>query len=189
MGKQDIIDRIISDAQSEADDIIAEANGVAERVREQAKADAEREMNELKGQVELKAQSIIAGKQAMARLEGAKIKLAEKRKVLDEVYAKAANNLKQMASIDCLKMTEALLISYAEEGDEIRFADGFPCVKEVADLAVVKNKKLKISFGNKGIDGGFVLCGKTCDKDLSYSALLAADREANEAEIAANLFK
>ena len=39
------------------------------------------------------------------------------------------------------------------------------------------------------IGGGFVLRGKTSDKDLSYGALLAADREEHQAEIAAELFK
>jgi V/A-type H+-transporting ATPase subunit E len=189
MSKQDIIDRIISDAEGEAKDIIADAQGVADRILAQSAADAEKEMNVLKEQTSLKAQSIIAGKQASARLEGAKILLAEKRRVIDEVYAKALQQLKNMSPSDYLKMTEKLLISYADEGDEIMFADGFPCVKEVSSLAVVKDKKLKISFGNSGIDGGFVLCGKDCDKDLSFSALLAADRENNEAEIAAQIFK
>ncbi len=38
------------------------------------------------------------------------------------------------------------------------------------------------------LGGGFILKGKSCDKDVSYGAMLAADREERVAEIAAQLF-
>jgi V/A-type H+-transporting ATPase subunit E len=189
MSKQDIIDRIISDAEGEANAIIAEAEETAARIITEAKDAADRQMNEVKVQTSAKAKSIVAGKQATARLESSKIMLAEKRKVIDDVYDKAAQGLKGLSREDCLTLTDKLLNKYAEEGDEIVFADSFPCVKEVHNLPVVQGKKLKISFGNNAVDGGFILCGKNCDKDLSFAALLAADREKNEADIAAEIFK
>jgi V/A-type H+-transporting ATPase subunit E len=189
MGKQDIIDRIIADAEGEANAIIAEAEDTAARIISDAKEAADRQMNELKVQTSAKAKSIVAGRQATARLESSKIMLAEKRKVIDSVYEKAAKGLKSLGREDCLALTEKLLNKYAEEGDEIVFSDSFPCVKEVYHLPIVQDKKLKVSFGSNAVDGGFILCGKNCDKDLSFAALLAADREKNEAEIAAEIFK
>jgi vacuolar-type H+-ATPase subunit E/Vma4 len=125
-------------------------------------------------------------------LDGAKILLAEKRAVIDDVYARAAKQLGEMNEHDLLSMTKKLLEEYAEDGDEIVFADGYPCVKQVSTLDVVKDRHLKITFVGKvggKVDGGFMLCGKTSDKDLSFAALLAADRAQHETEIAAELFK
>lgn len=39
------------------------------------------------------------------------------------------------------------------------------------------------------VRGGFVLHGKNSDVDLSFSALLAHDREENQPELAAEIFK
>ena len=44
------------------------------------------------------------------------------------------------------------------------------------------------AFAGVKIDGGLYLAGKTADKDLSFDALLKADREENESRIAAELF-
>jgi V/A-type H+-transporting ATPase subunit E len=188
MGKQDIVDRILSDASEEAEGIISEAEEVAARILSDARDGAEREMQNLRVETEAKVNAILAGKQATARLDGAKILLAEKRAVIDDVYARAAKELLSLSASDCLAMTERLLKSYAEEGDEVIFAHNFPCVKEASELSVVKQKHLKITFGGK-MGGGFILCGKTADKDLSFAALLAADRAEHEAEIGAEIFK
>jgi V/A-type H+-transporting ATPase subunit E len=189
MSKQDIIDRILSDATSEADKIIADAKATAEKIIAEATLNAEAERLASKKIAEDRAKAILEGKRASARLDGAKILLAKKREVLDEVYEKAAKQLNKMSAHDCLLTTERLLKSYAEEGDEIVFADGFPCVREVSALPVIKDKKLKVTFGGTDISGGFLLIGKTSDKDLSTTAILNADRAENEAEIAAELFK
>jgi vacuolar-type H+-ATPase subunit E/Vma4 len=187
MGKQDIVDRILSDAGKEADDIIAEAENTAARILSDAKASANREMQLVCEDTQTKVNGILSGKQATARLDGAKILLAEKRALIDDIYARAEEKLKNLSSGDCLAMTEKLLKLYAEDGDEIQVSHNFPCAKEVSALDIVKKKHLKITFGS--VSGGFILSGKTSDKDLTYSSLLSADRAVHEAEIAAEIFK
>lgn len=56
-------------------------------------------------------------------------------------------------------------------------------------MPVVEKKKLKISAQRVEIDGGMRLVGETSDKDLSYGALLAADKDEYQAELAKALFK
>lgn len=189
MGKQDIVDRIISDAEAEAEAIISAAREEAAHIIAEATDRAENDMKELCQAVDAKVKSISDGKAATARLDGAKILLGEKRKVIDEVYVRALKQLSAMGARDYLAFTQKLLVKYAEDGDEIIFSDGFPCAEEVSKLDVVKDRKLKITFGKTNVSGGFVLCGKNSDKDLSFAALLAADRAEHEAEIAAELFK
>ncbi len=94
-----------------------------------------------------------------------------------------------MGRRESVAVAERLLNAYAEEGDEIVFAENYKFAQDVAKLSVVAEKKLKIALKGANIDGGFILRGEKSDKDLSYGALLALDREAHQAEIAKRLFK
>ncbi|MCD8201328.1 MAG: hypothetical protein LUD47_04610, partial [Clostridia bacterium] len=101
----------------------------------------------------------------------------------------ALKNLNALGVEDAVELCESLLVKYAEDGDEIVFASGFPYVEKVESLNVVKERGLKVSFDkNDEIDGGFMLKGKNADKDLSYATLLADDRKENETEIARRIF-
>ncbi len=135
-----------------------------------------------------RSKAIADGKAAAARLDAAKVMLAAKRGVIDAVYARALEKLKALPQKDAVRLAEGLLLSYAEDGDELVFATNFAYKAQVLKLAVVAEKNLKNSGKTADIDGGFILIGKNSDKDLSYGALLALDREERQAEIAAKLF-
>ena len=108
-----------------------------------------------------KAVAVSDGKAASARLDGAKILLGEKRGVIEEVYARALKKLVGLGEKETLYLSARLLGDYAEEGDEIVFAENFPFAQNVAALPVVKEKKLKVSARRAKLDGGFMLCGKS----------------------------
>lgn len=189
MAKEAIVERIISDAQQEAQEIIAEAEARAAAVIAASSARAQEAKRETEQEVALRAKSIAEGKAATARLDSAKLMLGEKRRVIDVIYARALGKLLELGEKDCLALTEGLLKAYAEEGDEIVFAENYRYPEQAASLSVVRQKKLKVAFGRAKLDGGFCLRGTNTDKDLSYGALLAADREEHQAELAATLFR
>lgn len=189
MGVENIVERIISDAENEAALIVSSAEKQAGEIIDGANLSAERKLTGVKAEVAQKVKAILDGKAATARLDGAKAELAEKRRVIDEVYSSALKALNALDKKDALLLADRLLQSFAEEGDEVVFASGYKYAAEVSKLDVFKEKKLKLARGSGNFDGGFILCGKTADKDLSYGALLAADREERQAEIAANVFK
>ena len=188
MNEQAIVDRIISDAQNEAEAIIAEAERKAEETVKEASLNAERIKKGVQAEVKQKTDGIFDGKAATARLDGAKILLGEKRGVIDEVYARALKGLNELKEGDAVYLANRLLTAYAEEGDEITFAHNYRYQKNVAELPVVKEKGLKVSSKLADIDGGFILVGKNSDKDLSYGALISLDREQNQADIASRIF-
>ena len=188
MSEQAIVEKIIADAQAEAQAIIADAEKKAEKTVADATARAERRRQGEKATAEKRAESILEVKAAAARLDCAKILLGEKRAVIDEVYARALKNLQGLGKADCLHLIEKLLKEYAEEGDEVMFAENFKYAPEASKLDIVKEKKLKISGKRADIDGGMLLIGKSSDKNLSFSALLSADREEHQAEIASIIF-
>ena len=188
MSKEAILERIISDAHAAADATVAEAEGRAAEIIAEAEARAARDRQGTSAIIAERSKAIADGKAAAARLDAAKVMLAAKRGVIDAVYARALEKLKALPQKDAVRLAEGLLLSYAEDGDELVFATNFAYKAQVLKLAVVAEKNLKNSGKTADIDGGFILIGKNSDKDLSYGALLALDREERQAEIAAKLF-
>lgn len=188
MSEQAIVERIISDAKTEAEGIIADAQRKAEETVTQANIKAERNLKGTEAEIKERVNGIFEVKAAAARLDCAKIMLGEKRAVIDEIYSRALSKLVGLGKADALSLAEKLLSSYAEEGDEIVFAENYKYAKDVSALPVVKTKKLKVSKASAEIDGGFILLGKSSDKDISFGSLLKADREEHQAKIAADLF-
>ena len=188
MSEQAIVEKIIADARQEAQAIIADAEKKADGTVAAASSRAERRLQGEKKAAEKRAESILEGKAATARLDSAKILLGEKRAVIDEVYTRALKSLQDLGKAEALHLFGRLLEEFAEEGDEVRFAENFKYAQDAAKLDIVKEKKLKISAKKADIDGGILLVGKNSDKNLSFGALLAADREEHQADIAAQIF-
>ncbi len=189
MGRREIIDKIISDAESEAKEIIDGANRKAEETVAEAEKQASRDRKGVQAEVSEKVKGIYDGKAAAARLDSAKILLAEKRRAIDAAYSAALAKLLSLDKESSVALAVGLLKEYAEEGDGVIFAENFKYAAEVKELSAVKALKLKFPAERAKIDGGMLLVGEKADKDLSFGALLAADREVNEAGIAAQLFK
>lgn len=188
MGKTEIIERIQADAEAEAAEIISAAKAQADEIIAAAEARALEEHAEAEAETEERTKRIMDGKAATARLDSAKIMLAEKRRVMTEIYARALEKLKLLPERDSLALLERLLVAHAEDGDEIVLSEDFRFQAGAKKLPVVKERGLTFSNERAPIDGGCILRGKTADKDLSYAALLAADMEEHQAGIAERLF-
>ena len=188
MSKEGIVERILSDAESRAQAIIAAAERRAEEIIAEANESAKRDELGVQAEVAEKCAAIKSGKEAEARLDSAKVLLAQKRRVIDSIYERALVQLKELKKSDAVAFADKILQEFAEDGDTIAFAPDFKYAQEVSRLAVCSEKKLKISLNAEGVDGGFVLRGKIADKDVSYGALLSSDREEKQVEIAAAVF-
>lgn len=193
MSVESIVERIRSDGKTEAEAILAAGKRKAEETENGAKAEAERLRRETESDVEKRAAAVAAHFAATARLDVKKIMLAARKKAVENVYAEAKKRLIDLGEEETLALFNRLLCLYAEEGDAAIFADGFRYTEGVKLLPVFAEKKLKAvsdgaAFAGVKIDGGLYLAGKTADKDLSFDALLKADREENESRIAADLF-
>lgn len=188
MGKQDIIARILADAESEAEEVLAQAEKRAGEIRAEAERKAETLSAETDAEISERARRITEGKAAAARLDCAKILLSEKRRVIDKIYRRALERLAALGEHDALALYSKLLCEYAQEGEEIVLPERFPYTGQLSRLPVVKERSLKISAERAAIAGGFLLKGSVCDKDVSFEALLLSDREEQQAELAAKIF-
>lgn len=195
MSVESIVERIRSEGKTEAESILAAGKKKADETESGAKAEAERLRRETENDVEKRAAEVAAHFAAAARLDVKKIMLAARKKAVENVYAEAKARLKGLGEEETLTLYDRLLKTYAEEGDKVIFAEDFKYAAEVKLLPVFTEKKLKIVSGGEAkaiagekFDGGLYLAGETADKDLSFNALLKADRENYESRIAAELF-
>ena len=188
MSTNAIVEKILADAQAEATAIIEDAERKASETLADANATAQTQRKATEDEVAKKTQSIFRKKEADARLESAKIHLLEKRKAVDSVYALALGELIALSKEDTLTLSKTLLEKYAEEGDELFFAENFKYADEVSVLPVIKTRNITVSSQRLPLDGGMKLVGKVADKDLSYGALLATDKDLYQAKLAKELF-
>lgn len=189
MGKEDVVNRILSDAEAESAEIVAKAEERAAIIIGGAEEHCAKERAEAEAEAAERAKAITSGKAAAARLDSNKIMLEGKRRVISAIYKRAEEKLAALGKKESLALYSELLSENADEGDEIELARSFAYGRELLSLPVISAKKLTVSGTRADIDGGFILRGEKCDKDLSFSALLKADMEERQAELAARLFK
>jgi len=187
MSIEALTDRIRADAKAEAEAIVcaAEEKAAEEVKKAEAEAKASREAEER--EVAERIRAMDEGSLASARLEAKKIALAERRRVISTVYERALNSLLSLDEKQTTALFSRLLDEYAEEGDEVVLAVNFPFPAKAREIA--EKKKLKFSRERANIEGGFLLRGKTSDRDVSYGALLLIDREKHQSELARKIFK
>ena len=162
-GKDVIIEKILSDARQEADKIVAEANDYATATLDKARAQAKDKVSVAEKAAETAGVEYVGRRITVAGLDLKKAKLNAKIALLDDVYDKAADAVRNVPDKDYKNLIEGMLDSAAEDGDV------------VTDLGDFK--------------GGVVLSGGGVDKNLTLEVEIKLLREQTESEIAGLLFK
>ena len=188
MSIENIVEKILSDGEAEARSIVEKAEHKAAELLAAVSARAQAEKQATETDTASRVESILEKRAADARLESAKIMLREKRDTLDAVYKLALGRLRALEKEDCIKLFTRLLEAYAETGDTVYLAESFAYEKELSILPIVAQRNLRFATERIDIDGGMKLVGEKSDKDLSFGALLTADKEENQAALAMELF-
>ena len=195
MEVEQVVEKILADARSEADKITKAAD--EKEAAEQAQLDEQ--LDEYQQQTKVMAEKAGADKKshllATARMDIAKEHLGEKRKILDEVFAQAEKKLKGLPDKQYCELMEKLMLGAVETGDEEVIVDK----KETRiDQKFIKQVNRKLGPGYKGnlrlsdekqdIRAGFILRRGKIKNNVSLDVLLAQARKALEIELAKELF-
>ena len=196
MNAKEVIEKILSDAKTEADQI----NGQGNRELSAVTAEYESELNKFDMQTKAMAQDAANDKTlrllAAARMESARKVLKAKRESLDAVFAKAKDKLANLDDNKYLALIEALLISSIETGDESvvigknesRITDDF--IKKVnRNLGTGFKGNLLLSSNRADICGGFILKRGDISINVSFDVLIDMARGELEADLAKELFQ
>lgn len=195
MDGEKVTDKIMADAKAEADKIKGEAR--EKQNAEQAKLDEQ--LAEYQKQTETLAHK--AGEDekshglSAARMDIAKQLLAEKRNILDQVFAEAHERLRKLSEEDYRRLMTNLMRQAVETGEEEviidknesridqSFIDGVN-----QQLASDNKGNLKLASQREDLGGGFVLRRGKIRNNASFAVLLDQARKELEIELAKELF-
>jgi len=195
MEAEQVVEKILADAKAEAEKIKKQAE--AKEAAVQAKLT--KELDEYKKQTEILAKKAGENEKshilAAARMDIAKQFLAEKRKILDEVFEQARKKLQEMPDEEYRALIKKLILDAVETGDEEvvidtkekRIDHGF--IKHInRELGSGKKGDLRLSDQKQDIGAGFILKRGKIKTNVSISVLLDQARKELEIELAKELF-
>ncbi|HHV96393.1 MAG TPA: hypothetical protein GXX37_07990 [Clostridiaceae bacterium] len=196
-GVEKIINKIKSDAQSQAENNIKAAQEKADAIIKAAKEEAAEKYN---GIIE-KTKSEIAGKRkrliSMAELEARKIKLKAKQDLIREVFSLAHKKLITLPPEEYGKILSDMIIGLNPEGNEEiivseedrkKLGDSF--IKMVNAKLKENGKKGELKYSDicRETEGGFILKSGDIEINCSFSSILRMEYNKIEAEVIKVLF-
>jgi len=195
MEAEQVVEKILADARAEAEKIKSEAK--EKENAEQAKLDEQ--LSEYKKQTDIIAQKAGEDKKAhilaAARMDIAKDYLAEKRRILDEVFDRARKQLQNLPDAEYLNLMTKLLLDAVETGDEEVIIDNNETridqkfIKQInRQLGPGYKGNLRLSEQRENLEGGFILKRGKIKNNVSIEVLLAQARKELEIELAKELF-
>jgi len=195
MEAEQVVEKILADAKAEADKIKKQAED--QEAAEQAKLTEQ--LDEYKKQTELLAQKAGEDEEshilAAARMDIAKQFLAEKRKILDEVFEQARRQLQNLPDEEYRTLIKKLLLDAVETGDEEVVVDtndnriDHEFIKQInRELGTEYKNNLRLSDERQDLGAGFILKRGKVKTNVSMEVLLGQARKELEIELAKELF-
>ncbi len=186
-GKENIINKILADADEKCAKIIASANETAAKLKQDADNAVQADKQALSKRMEIMTEERIRNRIATAELDARKYRLSSKQKLIADCYAKASSKLAGMSADGKQAFVVKLLKQYAEEGETVYVSKADKDVITQKTLDQV-GKKLTLAKSCHSGQGGVVLEGKGYEKDLTLCRIVNYLREKTEAQVAKALF-
>jgi len=195
MDAEQVVAKILSDAKDEAAKMRSEAEAQAEEIN----SAGSRELEAFRRETEVLAKQAAEDRKsrmlANARMSVAKDYLTARHGLLEEVFAKAKERVRQMPEGDYQKLISKLMVKAVETGDEeVVIGKGDSritekLVKEVnRQLGPGYRGNLHLSSARADISGGFILRRGKVQVNVSMDVLMKQARESLEREITQILF-
>jgi V/A-type H+-transporting ATPase subunit E len=195
MEAQQVVEKILADADTEAAKVKAEAD--EKLIDEQRKFDEQ--LNEYRKQTDTLAQKAAQDKKehllAAARMDIAKQLLAEKRKIIDDIFDKARTQMQNLPDSEYTALMTKLMLQAVETGDEEIIVGKN---EKRIDQKLIKNVNRELGPGFKGnlrlanetqnLTAGFILKRGKIKNNVSLDVLLQRARKELEIELARKLF-
>ena len=196
MDSAQVVEKILSEAQVEADGILSEAKekvAAEESSLKSTLADYRKESESLAAAAGAEKKSRML---ATARMELRKEELFVRQGLLDEVFEKASEHVIALSDEAYCELMESLLVKAVETGNEevvvskneSRLDERF--VKQV-NRNLGPGFKGNLQFGQDRCDisGGFILRRGKVQTNVSVEVLISEARQELEMELAASLFE
>jgi len=195
------------EAQQVIEKILAEANAEAEKIKEQAQekeaveqAKLDEQLSQFNEQTETLAKKAAADEKshvlAAARMDIAKQLLAEKGKILDDVFKQSRRQLQQLPDDQYHQLITKLMLQAVETGQEQVILDineariDQQLIDQVnQELSANGKGDLKLSDQRRDLGGGFILSRGKIKTNVSFEVILDQARKDLEIGLAKEVFE
>ena len=196
MEAEQVIEKILADAGAEAEKIKEQAD--EKEAAEQTKFNEQ--LDEHKKQTNALAEKLGSEKKlhllAAARMDIAKEHLAEKSRILDEVFEQARQQLQKLSDDQYKTLCTNLMLEAVETGDEEVIIDtnekriDEKFIKQINHkLGPERKGNLKLSNQTQPIGAGFILKRGKIKNNVSLDVLLTQARKELDIDLAKELFE
>lgn len=180
------INKLLSSAKEEEGNILTRAGNEAEKIKEKTIATGKEEYAHKKNR-----------QISAATLEAQKKLLAEKQKIIAEVYEEVLKRLGTLAKDKYRELLRILILKLAgglkeeeiiiADNEKTKIDDNF--LKDLnRELQKAGKKPLTLSFTNRNIPGGFILRSQQVEINVSFPLLIRSLREKTEFPVIETLF-
>lgn len=190
MSKEAIIDKILSDANLKGDAIIGEANEKADEIISLAAKQCKDYLYKSKMEIDRLTLEIDERSRSVAELDARKLLLAAKTQVLDSVYAKTLEKLRNLDKEQYSALIFAMLEN-AKDGDVVTVSEREKDIvtkESLADFAKKKGITLTLADKFGDFDGGVIISENGVDNNFTLEVEVALLREQTETKIAKEIF-
>ena len=197
MSGDKIIQKIEEEAKQDAAAIGAAAQEKARKEKEQILAKAQEQVREIQAKSQVDAKEAAGRLQLIAELQSRKENLASKRKVLQEAFDRAAEQLEALPQEQWEKLIGRIVLGSDLIGHEKLVVPAKDRPRYEQGLLAQLNKELKdqgregsltLSDRTAGFTDGVLIEGENCDYDGSFATLLEDVRTGEEYRVAELLF-
>lgn len=190
MSKEAIIDKILSDANLKGDAIIGEANEKANEIISLAANQCKDYLYKSKTEIDRLTLEIDERSRSVAELDARKLLLAAKAQVLDSVYAKTLEKLRNLDKEQYSALIFSMLEN-AKDGDVVTVSErekNIVTKESLADFAKKKGISLTLADKFGDFDGGVIISENGVDNNFTLEVEVALLREQTETKIAKEIF-
>lgn len=190
MSKEAIVEKIISDAHLRAESIIGEAKAKADEVISVAAEECKAYLYNFKAETDKMVFDVEARSKTVAELDAKKLALAAKTKVLDVVYERTLDNLRNLDKDTYSELIFAMLQN-AKDGDVVTISKREKDIVTTESLTqFAKEKGISLTLSDKlgDFDGGVILSENGVDKNFTFEIEVALLKEQTEANVAKEIF-
>jgi V/A-type H+-transporting ATPase subunit E len=195
-GLEKILKAINDEAQLVADKILEEANRQAQEILAAAKSEAEKKEAQITEKAELEVRDIMNRSESAAALQERKILLETKQQLISSTIAKARSSLAELPALEYIEIILSMVKKYAHDSaGQIQFS-----AADIRRLPADFNELLKNALSNRplaeltvsektaNLDGGFLLIYGDIEENCSFDALFSAEKDTLQDKVYSLLF-
>jgi len=197
MSLEQILKKIIQDSEEEIRKILDEAKSRASQIIGEGKREAERLAQQLTREGEENARKVRERIVTLASLESRKRILAEKQRILGELYQEVEKRIRNLDGRDYRELVKRIMLESCQTGEELVVTgekDKGRIDQKLIDsvnaelVKAGKKGSLKLSSEPAPISDGFMLKSGKIEINSSWERVLRSVREKTEDEVIKHLF-